>query len=108
MKIRTYKARVNNMLNWYTEQVVQRMAEDFLSPATPAGFEIAKRYLAEIQDRQNKKESMLVPEWQFPVEPFVTYQVLSQALPPMPVLRVRLVEDWERDNVLYLDFDTVK
>ena len=101
MKIRTYKARVNNMLNWYSEQVTRDL-QGVADVRTFAGMELATRALKMIQYEQVKKEPQ-TPEWKFPVVANIHFEPGG-----LGEVRVRLDEEWEKENVLYLDFDTVK
>lgn len=97
MKIRTYKRRVALMLHWYTEEISRHM--------TMADFKtISNRYRAEslLKEIQNKRVSQepQVEEWKFPLRIDYTSDGWGVVHPS-----VVLSEDWERENVLYLDFD---
>ena len=97
MKIRTYKRRVGNMLHWYTEEITRRLPmSDFKT--------IANRYraddmLKEIQ-RQKVNQEPQVEEWKFPLKMHYIEDGWGNVN-----AYVILQEDWERENLLYLDFD---
>lgn len=97
MKIRTYKRRVASMLHWYTEEISRNMTmTDFKT--------ISNRYRAEslLKEIQNKRvaQEPQVEEWKFPLK--INYIPDGWGLVhPMVVL----AEEWEKENVLYLDFD---
>lgn len=97
MKIRTYKRRVGHMLHWYTEELSRRMPmADFRT--------IANRYraddlLKEIQ-RQKVNQEPQVEEWKFPLVMHYIQDGFGNTH-----AHVILKEDWERENLLYLDFD---
>jgi hypothetical protein len=97
VKIRTYKRRINAMLRWYTEKVTEEVYGK-IDVRTPAGFEVASRVLANLQKTRQAMEPM-TPEWSIPVE------VKVDSSTGMPNIFVSIPEQWEKDNLLYLDFD---
>lgn len=96
MKIRSYRRRVHSMLMWISAQVDSRVREHW-HPSSPAGEEMARRFLAQIQAEQRSKEPM-TPEWGFPI-------LLTVDKPSGQIL-LRIDEEWEREHVIYLDFDS--
>lgn len=98
MKIRTLKSRVNKILNWYAERVTL----DLLGVAdirTFAGMELANRVLAQAQHEKINEEPNTV-EWKFPVECWIHFENNNT-----PSIRVCVKKEWEKENLLYLDFD---
>lgn len=102
MKIRTYKSRVNKMLNWYTERVTKDLM-GFADIRTFAGMEYANRALTQAQYEKIKEEPQTV-EWKFPVQAVVHLETNSDGN-TRAELRVCLQEHFEEQNILYLDFD---
>lgn len=83
------------MMNWLAEQIT-RETHGKWDLRTPAGLEVAKRVCAQLQQKQFAKEPM-VPEWSFPIE----IEISGQGQP-----RLSVSPEWEKDNLLYLDFDS--
>lgn len=97
MKIRTYKRRIGHMLHWYTEEISRRLPNlNYMS--------VANRYRAEstLNQIQNEKVHFepQVLEWQMKVN--MTY--LEDETGRMNA-HVILDPEWEKENVLILDFD---
>lgn len=99
MKIRTYKRRVNNVLKWYMEKVTE-LTYGKIDIRTPAGQELARRILYDIQNKQRLAEPM-VPEWSFPLE--IKFHTKENNM--YPDIIVSIPEEWSHNNLLYLDFD---
>jgi len=93
VKIRLYKKMTKKMLHWYAEELTR------LHPTmNPNG--LANRYRLEdslkvLQKQQSAREPQS-EYWRLPVEVGVKDNVLFVQIP----------EQWERENVLYLDFDS--
>ncbi|MFA6049932.1 MAG: hypothetical protein WC761_01925 [Candidatus Paceibacterota bacterium] len=98
MKIKTYKTRVNKMLNWYAERITLDLL-GFADIRTFAGMEYARRALVQAQYEKMKEEPQTV-EWKFPVEAWVHFEDAVASI------RVKVNPDWEIANLLYLDFDS--
>ena len=98
MKIRSYRRRVDNMLNWLNEQLTKEFLINKWNPYTPAGMERAERLLRSLQVNKSREEPQ-VPEWTFPL-------VIAFSAQGSFLLDVH--PTWESENVLYLDFDTYK
>lgn len=85
------------MLHWYTEEITRRLPmSDFKT--------IANRYraddmLKEIQ-RQKVNQEPQVEEWKFPLKMHYVEDGWGNVN-----AYVILQEEWERENLLYLDFD---
>lgn len=97
MKIRTYKRRISHMLHWYTEEISRRLPNmNYMS--------MANRYRAEstLNQIQNEKVHFepQVLEWQCKLN--LTYLEDETGRVNAHVV---LDPEWEKENVLVLDFD---
>lgn len=92
------------MLRWYAEKVTES-THGKVDVRTPAGFELARRVLFDLQKTRRAMEPMVV-EWSFPVEVKLSTEPDSTTgVWVSPEIFVYIPEQWERDNLLYLDFD---
>ncbi len=80
------------MLHWYAEELTRRCPD--LNPTGLANQYRLQDILQVVQKEQVVKEPQTVC-WRFPVEIDVRGNFLY----------VKLQEEWEHDNLLYLDFD---
>ena len=97
MKIRTYKRRIGHMLLWYTEEISRRLPN--VNFSSVANQYRAQDCLNQIQAEQFHKEPQVL-EWQMKTNIIYRDNGYGQLN-----IHVILDPEWEKENVLVLDFD---